>query len=267
MLERLNSLWVGERLGYIEQLCLASATRLGHQFTLYSYTPDKLRGVPSFVELRDAREIMPEEKLVSYSDSGSFALGANFFRYHMLAKNVGYWVDMDFYFLRPLDFSEAYIFGWEYENWINNALLRVPAQSPMALDLRDLPRTNWRPPWFGPKRTARYYWQRLTKGDVRVEHLPWGTFSSGLVTYCAKKHGVADLAQEPSVFYPVRWKDARCVFDSAEVINQMLTPETRAVHMWRSRLIGLAETPPQKGSYLDIACRRHDIDVEQALRG
>jgi hypothetical protein len=184
----------------------------------------------------------------------------------LLTKNLGYWVDMDFYFLKPLDFAEPYVFGWEYENWINNALLRVPAQSQMALDLRDLPQTNWRPPWYGPKRTALYYWQRLTRGDIRVEDLPWGTFSSGMVTYCAKKHRVAEVAQKPAVFYPVRWKDARSVFESAEVVEKMITAETRAVHMWHSRLIGLVEKPPQKGSYLDIACKKYDIDVEQALR-
>ena len=55
MLERLNSLWVGDRLGYIEQLCLVSALAVGHRFTLYSYTPDVLRGVPNGIDLRDAR--------------------------------------------------------------------------------------------------------------------------------------------------------------------------------------------------------------------
>src|SRR5690242_2392198 len=100
MLERLNSLWVGERLGYIEQLCIASAMVAGHPFTLYSYTPDIIENVPDGVEIRDAREIMPEERLVRYADSGAIQLGANFFRYELLLKGAGYWVDMDFCFLR-----------------------------------------------------------------------------------------------------------------------------------------------------------------------
>jgi len=261
MLERLNSLWVGDRLGYVEQLCLASARSVGHEFTLYSYTPDRLRGLPAGIELRDAREIMPEEKLVRYSDSGAVQLGANFFRYALLAKGHGYWVDMDFYFLRPLDFEESYVFGWEYENWINNALLRAPPESGFVRDLCDLPQTNRRPPWFGPKRTLRYYWQRLTKGDIRVQDLPWGTFSAGMVTYLAKKYGVADQAQKPSVFYPVRWKDAAALFGPAEFIEAMITPESRAVHMWYSRLVGLIDKPPPRGSYTDVICRRFGIDT------
>src|SRR5664280_1517399 len=129
MLKRLNTLWVGDRLGYLEQLCLVSATAVGHPVTLYSYTPDNLKGVPDGIEIRDAREVMPEEKLVRYSDSGAVALGANFFRYALLAKDVGYWVDLDLYFLKALDFKGEYVFGWEYENWINNAVLYVPSNT------------------------------------------------------------------------------------------------------------------------------------------
>ena len=261
MLERLNSLWVGDHLGYIEQLCLASALAVGHRFTLYSYSPDTLRGVPEGIDLRDAREVMPEDKLVRYSDSGAIQLGANFFRYALLAKNLGYWVDMDFCFLKALDFEESYVFGLEYENWINNALLRIPSQSAMASDRCNIPQTNRRPPWYGPKRTALYYWARLTKGDVRVQDLPWGTFSSGMVTFLAKKHGVAEQAQSPAVFYPVRWKDARALFGPAEIIEKMITPKTHAVHMWYSRLIGLVDKPPPRDSFIDTLCKKYGIET------
>jgi hypothetical protein len=262
MLERLNCLWVGDRLGYIERLSLTSAVALGHPVTLYSYNPETLRRIPEGVELRDAREVMPQEKVIGYSDTGAFQLGANFWRYALLSQNRGYWVDMDFYFLRALDFNEEYVFGWEYENWINNAVLRAPANSPMVRDLCELPRTNWRPAWYGPKRTIWYYWQRLTKGDVKVQDLPWGTFSSGLVTYAVKKNNVARFAQEPSVFYPIRWKDARMLFGPAEIIEQSLRSNTRAVHMWQSRLVDLAAKPPPKGSYLDVACRRLGVETD-----
>jgi len=265
MPEQLNSLWVGEKLGYIEHICLASALAVGHQFTLYSYTPGALRNVPKGVKLRDAREVMPEEKLVRYSDSGAIQLGANFFRYALLAKGVGYWVDMDFEFLRPLEFDEPYVLGWEYENWINNALLRAPSDSKLVRDLCEIPRTNRRPPWFGPRRTLYYYWDRLTKGDIRVQDLPWGTFSSGMVTYVAKKHGVARQAQKPWIFYPVRWKDAAALMGPAEGIDEMIKPETRAVHMWYSRLVSFADKPPPPGSYVERACRRYGIDPVSIL--
>lgn len=266
MLERLNSLWVGDQLGYIEQLCLVSAVAVGHPFTLYSYTPEVLRGVPKGIDLRDAREVMPEKKLVrysdsGYSDSGSITLGADFFRYSLLAKNLGYWVDMDLCFLKPLDFKEPYVFGWESEIFINNAVLRIPAQSNMVRDLCELPQTNRRPPWYGPKRTLLYYWARLTKGDIKVEDLPWATFAPEMMTYVAKKYGIAEQAQKPWVFYPVKWQDARSLFGPADVIEKMIKPETRTVHMYNSQLSGLVNKPPPRGSYLDAVCRRYRIET------
>jgi hypothetical protein len=261
MLKRLNSLWDGDRLGYLEQLSLVSAMELGHPMTVYSYTPDELLGVPTGVELRDAREIMPVEKLVRYSDTGAVALGANFFRYALLSKDVGYWVDLDLYFLKPLDFKEEYVFGWEYENWINNAVLHAPANSGVVRDLMEIPGTNKRPPWYGPRNTLKYYWRRLTEGDIRVQDLPWGTYSAGILTYVTKKHRVANQGQPPEVFYPVRWKDAKMVYGPAETIESMITPKTRTVHLWHSRLVGLFDKPPAQGSYIDKVCRRHGIDT------
>ena len=46
----INSLWVGDRLGFIERLCVQSALATGHGFRLFSYEPSKLKGVPAGVE-------------------------------------------------------------------------------------------------------------------------------------------------------------------------------------------------------------------------
>jgi hypothetical protein len=64
-----------------------SAVAVGHPVSLYSYTPDQLQGVPDRIEVRDAREVMPEDRLVRYADTGAVQLGANFFRYELLAKD------------------------------------------------------------------------------------------------------------------------------------------------------------------------------------
>lgn len=260
MVERLNSLWIGERLGYIERLCLLSALSVGHEFTLFSYTPRALKNVPAGVAVEDARQIMPEEKLLRYSDTGAVQLGANLFRYALLSKGVGYWVDMDFCFLKRLDFSSPYVFGWEHENWINNAILRAPADAPIVNDLMEIPATNRCPPWFGPKRTLFYYWNRIRRGDVKVQDLPWGTYSAGMVTYLVKKHRLLDAVQPPDVFYPLRWKDASSIFTQpAEFTEKVITDRTVAVHLWYSRLVDFVGAPPPSGSYIAKICAAYGI--------
>jgi len=130
----INSLWVGDRLNFIERLCVRSALATGHGFRLFSYEPDKLKGVPEGVELRDAADIMPREKLITYADTGAVALGANFWRYHLLSKGFSPWCDMDLLFVGAFP-NDPYVFGWEHAGWINNAVMAAPADSPFVNDL------------------------------------------------------------------------------------------------------------------------------------
>lgn len=257
----INSLWVGDRLGFIERLCIRSALATGHGFRLFSYEPDELQGVPDGVELRDAADIMPREMLITYADSGSVALGANFWRYHLLSKGFSPWCDMDLLFLRQFPKSE-YVFGWEHAGWINNAVMAAPANSPFVHDLLTMPKPNARPPWFGPRRSVLFYLRRLAKGRLGFEDMPWGTYSSGLVTYLVKKHRLTRTALSPDAFYPVEWADARSLYGPAGRIEKLIRPETIAVHLWHSRLGDLRLSPPADNSYLGKMARKLGVQFE-----
>ena len=99
----------------------------------------------------------------------------------MQAKGLGTWVDLDLYFIRPIDFDDEYVFGWEHRTSINGAVLRLPANSDMVRELCEIPQVNWRPPFYGPRKTAIFYWRRLTEGDIRPENYRWGTFGPMLL--------------------------------------------------------------------------------------
>jgi hypothetical protein len=261
VLDRLNSLWIGENLGYIERLTMVSALSFGHPFTLYSYAPEKLSGVPSGVEVRDAREVVGYEVLARYFDGGWAALGTDFFRYAMQAKGLGYWVDLDLCFVKPMEFQDEYVLGWEHERSINGAVMRLPRDSQMVRDLCSIPHVNWIPPYYGLRKTAIFYWERMRKGDIRPENYRWGTFGPAMLTYLAKKYGVSSRAKERSVFYPVRHSQAKLLCGPAESIESMLTPETRAVHLWHSVISPADRVSPPRGSYLEAACHRHGLDA------
>ena len=267
MLPRLNSLWIGEQLGYLEKLTLASALSVGHLFTIYSYTAEKLRGVPNGVEVRDANEVVPYQALAHYFEGGSAALGTDFFRYAMQAKGLGAWVDLDLYFIRPIDFDDDYLFGWEHRTSINGAVLRLPANSDMVRDLCEIPEVNWRPPFYGPRKTAIFYWRRLTEGDLRPENYRWGTFGPMLLTYLARKYGVAKRAQKRSVFYPVTHHNWKLLCGPPELVRAELTKETRTVHLWRSVLSRKIGDAPPPGSYLEAICREHGLSLAAPSEG
>lgn len=256
----LNSLWVGAELSYVERLSIQSALSNGHRFKLHSYSPDELRGVPQGVELCDASNVMPREQLISYAGiENGVALGANLWRYHMLAQGLGAWCDLDLVLLKPLEPLGGYILGWEYEGWINNAVLYAPKSSGFVEDLFRLTTPNIRPPWFGPKRTLQFYAARLRKGRLGLEDMPWGTYAAGLVTHIVKSRKLQPFVSSPDVFYPVRWSEARRVYDDAAVVNGMTTANTRAVHLWHSRLGELKASPPPRGSWMAQQCERFAV--------
>lgn len=256
-----NSLWVGKELTYVERLSIVSAMAHGHHFKLHSYSPNELRGVPDGVELCDAGEVMPREKLISYAEcDNGVALGANLWRYHMLAQGLGAWCDLDLVFLRPLDATAEYILGWEYEGWINNAVMFAPQSSDFVQDLFRLTRPNVRPPWFGPRRSLQFYARRLRHGHIGLEDMPWGTYSAGLVTHIVKTRGLEQFVSAPEVFYPVRWNEARLVYDDSEKVDQKITSDTRAVHLWHSRLGELARSPPRPGSWMAQQCDQFGVE-------
>jgi hypothetical protein len=257
----LNSLWIGEELGYVERLTLISALAVGHSFRLYSYAPDRLRGVPSGVEICDANEVVAYSTLADCFEGGWAALGADFFRYTMQAAGLGCWVDLDLCFVRAIDFQDDYVFGWEHESSINGAVLRLPPDSAMVRELSEIPRLNWRPPFYGPRKTTCFYLRRLIEGDIRPEKYRWGTFGPAYLTHLAKKYRLYGRAQERSVFYPLRHRDAKMVCGAAELVESQLTQATRTVHLWRSVLSREALVSPPPGSYLEAQCRRHGVEV------
>ena len=63
------SLWIGDRLSYIEQLCLKSFVDHGHRTILYAY--EDVPNVPAGVEVMDAALIYPRPDRVIHNETGS----------------------------------------------------------------------------------------------------------------------------------------------------------------------------------------------------
>ena len=115
-------------MSYIERLCLASMLDTGHKVALYTY--EGVPNAPSGVDLRDAREVMPQNMMVRVEKQKSFALGSDFFRYRLLQKGLGCWIDCDELLLKPIK-PANHIFGYERQNSIATGVLKLPADLPI----------------------------------------------------------------------------------------------------------------------------------------
>lgn len=88
----LHMLWVNGELTKLEILSLSSFVK--NRFSVNLWTYNSQISVPSGVNVRDARDIIPEER-VFYSKSGSLAPFSDLFRYKVLLAEPGLWCDAD----------------------------------------------------------------------------------------------------------------------------------------------------------------------------
>ena len=101
-----QSLWIGDELSDMEKLSIQSFLDHGHVFHLYTY--GEVKGVPPGTIVKDGNEILSKDEIFAYKN-GSYSAFSNLFRFTMLYKKGGYWVDTDFVCLKPIYFDASYV--------------------------------------------------------------------------------------------------------------------------------------------------------------
>ncbi|WP_088347068.1 MULTISPECIES: galactosyltransferase Lgt5 [Rhodomicrobium] len=259
--QHLSTLWVGGPLSRIERLCLASMVDCGHPVALYTYggVPD----APAGVDLRDAREVMPESKMIREKRTGSLALGSNLFRYRLLQKGWGTcWADCDMLFIKPLPVAD-YVFGWERPDSINSAVLKLPPDSPVLENILALAdSTPVILPWWKRRRRRRERLKAWLGFGRPLEQMPWGTIGPRAVTHFLKAQWIHTLASPIPVFYPNPATLGLDVFDPAANIESRLTDQTIAVHLWNTEIRAAKDEPVRAGCFIDRHCKRLGLNAE-----
>jgi hypothetical protein len=221
--------------------------RSGNELALYCF--GELAGVPAGVELRDASEILRLEDMLEIS-GGRADLYSDWFRYELLDRGVGTWVDTDIYALRQIDGSEPYLFGEQGGGLLNNAVLRLPPGSKILSRLLEPFRRRTTPKWMRADRYLAMRIRELLSGRVDLTKAPWGTTSPFALTALTTKLGLRDLAQPASRFYPVPYQEADWVLDGARHLEDVIEDGTVAVHLWNECIKGYKSNPAPTGSFL-----------------
>lgn len=201
-MKQVASLWIGERLGKIELLSIASFLRTGHSFTLYSYVP--IANAPAGVITADAASILPATMILRYRRNNSPAIHADVFRYAMLRQIEAIWVDLDIIALRPFDFPSTWVFGYEDGVQLNNAVLGLPQDSKLLSELSSFTlETRGVPPHLTGLRRQKYRLRSWMRGGLPISDWPWGSTGPRALTYFARQTGEIHHAMPLKAFYPV----------------------------------------------------------------
>lgn len=228
-----NAIWIGPRLGEVHVACLRSFLRFRHDVRLYCY--DDISDVPAGVEVMDANVLMPREALIRYPD-GSFAISANLMRYRMMSLGLGLYVDCDVFCLSPIEDGD-YLIGFESNKEINNAVLKLPASSPVVADLMKI-KEGWCPPWVDP-----------AKRKPLAEYA-WGTTGPRALTHYLRKYNATRHAKPIDVFYPVHHQQTALFSDPSLRLSDLISWRTRFVHLYNASASGQYVDSPPKGSPL-----------------
>jgi hypothetical protein len=218
----------------MEQLCAKSYLDHGHEFHLYCYGP--CAGVPPGVVVKDATEILPESDISKYRYLAHFA---DMFRYNLLYKKGGWWVDADTVCLKPFDMPDEHVFAEEIhpDFFCNNAYIKAPAGSEIM----------------------KWMIEESKKFDPKT--MPWAAIACDLLTEAVKKFKAKSFS--PDTFnptFPPNWRE----FVNAKTY---IPPESAyAVHFWRQgwkwenqdREIKFPAT-----SFFEQLKHKHGIGVEQ----
>jgi hypothetical protein len=244
-----NLLWVEGQLGPVERACLRSILRQGHETVLWHYQP--LAGVPEGVILKDGDKVVPRERVFRHKPTGSYSLFSNLFRYELLRQDRGLWLDSDVYLLRPIHPEDGYAVGWGEPGVVGSAVLALPADSLLLPELIGYFDARRIPQWLPLSWRLRFAWQKACKGRYRLDTMPWGNLGPHALTRLLAKYSLTGKVRGQSVFSPWTWREADWIFDSHTSLEDRITPQTLAVHLFNEVIRNRKLEAPLAGSFLE----------------
>ena len=261
------SLWVGAELSWLEQLCLKSFVDNGHDVVLFTY--DEVKGVPDGVQVEDANDILPAERIIRHAKTGSPAYHADVFRLHMLRQTDYVWADTDAYCCQPWDLRGKHFHGWisDKKPMVNNGVLRLPKTSRTLKAMLQFTRDEYPiPPWYSAKKQAELQALKDAGQGVHVALLPWGVWGPDALTWFLQETGEISNSQPGHVIYPVPFKQAGVVLNPnrRNQASKHIRSDTLSIHFWGRRFRNIAAKyggVPAEGCYVHELLAKHEIDA------
>lgn len=184
-MEKFQSFWYGETLPEHVVTCMKSFLYYGHEFELYSFGKPP---APDGVVLRDANEILNEDELFFYVNEdgsrGSVSAFSNLFRYELLNKKGGWWVDTDVLCLSSSVPQHSHFWGWEDDRHINGAILKIPKNDGFLNLL-------------------------LENSKAAGKELYWGQIGPRLITKLVRELNLENMTYPSQFAYPLHWDEYR----------------------------------------------------------
>lgn len=201
-----QGLWIGEHLSTMERMSINSFLMNGHEYHMYVYSD--VEGVPEGTILKDAAEIVPEDRIFTYAD-GSYAGFADIFRYKLLLEKGGYWVDSDLICIQQFRWETEYLFGQERTDegsHVNCGVIKAPPNSPIMRHCCDL------------------------SSSKDPDRIVWEEIGPSLLNNAVKSFELTRYIVPCDTFYAIDFRNWRDIIDGDRYIS--FEGNVYAVHLW-----------------------------------
>lgn len=223
-----NSFWYGGDLTPTAVACINSFRAHGFGYHLYTY--DVIANVPQFVNIKDAEEILPRSNI--FFAHGGIEHYADVFRYHLLNRAGGWWVDTDV--VCNTDVLPEGDMAFAIENKVpvvGNGQLKFPKSHPVLLDL-------------------------IEEVKSIDPHSRWGSTGPIALTKIIEKHNLMSCRWDTADLFPLNWVES-LKFHLPEYKEEVIerTKNSKFIHLYTSsssRYLGFNEkrSYPIPGSFM-----------------
>lgn len=217
----IQSLWIGDELSLMEQLCILSFLKNGHPFHLYTY--EEVKNIPAGTVIKDASELINPDRIFKYQKRDTYSGFANMFRYKLLLEKGSYWVDTDVICLRPFDNDSEYIFAksrstepsgrmdGKYE--MENCVIKAPAGSGIM---------------------EYCYKESLSRDPIELEFCDTGP---NLLELAVKKYGLEDYTASAETYCPISYRHWGRVINGRLSVSllekaRLALHRSKGLHLW-----------------------------------
>lgn len=229
----IQSLWIGNELSIVEQLCIKSFLKNGHEFHLYIY--GDVKNIPEGTTVKDGGEIISAGEIFMYS-TGTYSIFADWFRWELLFQKGGFWVDMDEVCLKPFIFDTDLIFARQTMGSIAVGVLGFPPGHELCAFVRDICKN---PNKILPYDSIHTKFIKIRKKLLRRgrQHVGWGDAGGPKgFTRALEYFDLIDLAKPYTYFYPIPHYNWDTAFDETFANDVDMFSNTYAVHLWNDMM-------------------------------
>jgi mannosyltransferase OCH1-like enzyme len=244
--QTLQTFWHGQFMGAYQLLCLKSFVDRGHRVEVFSY--ETAATLPQWLTVRDAEEILPREQILHpLPHAGQFAIHADLFRYALLHKCGGWWIDPDVMLMSP-DLPAADIFLAAHNEFgvVPTAVLKFSK---------------------GHAVMAQAAAKAAAFGSA---HETWSGAGSPLLTSLLSGTHLLTSEDARQTLGPISWFNVPDLFDPDKTDElSRVCAQSCFLHLqdevWRRAGIPSYLAPPDH-SFMDVLLERHDIAASFAAR-